>query len=96
MPFYDGNQFTINFKQITGTAAQSLLNHDKSITIIYTSDATVNGRPFVMVLNAMRGPGERGIRAGRESRRPTGASSVPAMQPCRSGQPRPAQESRTL
>jgi hypothetical protein len=56
--FYDGNQFTINFKQITGTAAQSLLNNNKSINIIYTSTATINGQPFEMVLNAMRGPGE--------------------------------------
>jgi hypothetical protein len=56
--FYDGRQFTINFKQVTGIAAQSLLSNNKSINIIYTSNTSINGQPFVMVLNAMRGPGE--------------------------------------
>jgi hypothetical protein len=56
--FYEGNLFTINFTQLGSTAAQSLIAHNKSINLIFTSTATINGQPFTMVINANRGPGE--------------------------------------
>src|SRR5262249_26133344 len=56
--FYEDNQFTINFKQLDATAAQSLIAKNKSINLIFTSTATINGHPFTMVINANRGPGE--------------------------------------
>src|SRR5207248_5922244 len=57
--FYDGNRFVINFKEVPANAEMSLLAHNKSINIIYMSDAVLpNGQDFVSVLDAMRGPGQ--------------------------------------
>jgi hypothetical protein len=55
---YDGELFTVNFKEVPDDAAQSLLAHNQSINVIYTSeDMLPGGGMFVMVLDAIQGDG---------------------------------------
>ena len=56
--YYDGNLFQINFKQQSDGAAASLIANNKSINVIYMSDAGLGGNvPFVSVLDAIQGDG---------------------------------------
>src|SRR5258708_5761560 len=56
--FYDHTLFTIHFVQFSGTAAQSLLQHNKSINLIYQSDPGLpGGAPFVSVIDAIPSDG---------------------------------------
>jgi hypothetical protein len=56
--FYDGELFSINFKELGEKAASALLAHDGSINVIYMSDATLpDGSPFEAVLDAIQGDG---------------------------------------
>ncbi len=57
--YYDAKLFTVNLKHMPENAAGSLLEHNKSINIIYRSEGTTipgNG-PWVDVLNAIQGDG---------------------------------------
>jgi len=55
---YDGNQLTINFKQIGDAAAGALQEHNGSINLIYMSDEGLpGGQPFISVLDAIQGDG---------------------------------------
>jgi len=55
---YDGQQFTINFKELSDTAAESLLAHNGSINVIYMSDEGLpNNQPFISVIDAIQGDG---------------------------------------
>jgi hypothetical protein len=56
--FYDGKQFTINFKQQPSSAEQSLLTHNGSINTIYMCDSCtgkIAGGDFTSVLDAIQG-----------------------------------------
>src|SRR5262245_57774473 len=56
--YYDGNQFTINFKEQPSGAEASLLAHNGSINTIYMSDqAEAAGVMFTSVLDAIQGDG---------------------------------------
>jgi hypothetical protein len=58
--FYDGQLFTINFKQQPSTAEQSLLAHNGSINTIYMCDTCagqIAGGDFMSVLDAIQGDG---------------------------------------
>ena len=58
--FYDGQQFTINFKEQPSSAEQSLLAHNGSINTIYMCDSChgkIAGGDFVSVLDAIQGDG---------------------------------------
>jgi hypothetical protein len=56
--YYDGQLFTINFKEMPANAEQFLLNHNGSINTIYMSDAGLpGGQPFISVLDAIQGDG---------------------------------------
>ena len=56
--FYDGQQFTINFKEQPSGAEASLLAHNGSINTIYMSDqAEAAGVMFTSVLDAIQGDG---------------------------------------
>jgi hypothetical protein len=56
--YYDGKLFTVNFKELSDSAAESLLAHNSSINVIYVHDDPLpNGRPFVMVIDAIQGDG---------------------------------------
>jgi hypothetical protein len=55
---YDGDTFTINFKEQPDDAAAALLAHNGSINVIYMSDAGLpGGEPFIAVLDAIQGDG---------------------------------------
>ena len=55
---YDGQTFTINFKEMPDGAAAVLLANNTSINIIYVSeDLLPDGTPFVAVLDAIQGDG---------------------------------------
>jgi hypothetical protein len=55
--YYDGQLFTINFTQLVQSESV-LLVHNKGVNTIYTDEAeTVNGQPFVAVLDAIQGDG---------------------------------------
>jgi hypothetical protein len=54
---YDGQLFTINFFELEGSA-ESLIAHNTSINVIYTSeDLLPGGEMFVAVLDAIQGDG---------------------------------------
>jgi hypothetical protein len=56
--FYDGRQFTINFKELASNAEVSQLRHNQSINTIYMSDPGLPGnQPFISVLDAIQGDG---------------------------------------
>src|SRR5262249_9554102 len=56
--FYDGQQFTINFKEQPSGGEASLLAHNGSINTIYMSDqAEAAGVMFTSVLDAIQGDG---------------------------------------
>jgi hypothetical protein len=56
--FYDGQTFTINFKELAPNAEVSQLLHNGSINTIYMSDAGLpGGLPFIAVLDAIQGDG---------------------------------------
>ena len=56
--FYDGQSFTINFKELASNAEVSQLLHNGSINTIYMSDAGLpGGEPFISVLDAIQGDG---------------------------------------
>ena len=55
---YDGELFTVNFKEMPDKAADALLAHNSSVNIIYTSEATLpDSSHFVAVLDAIQGDG---------------------------------------
>src|SRR5690349_20398003 len=56
--YYDGNLFTINFKELPAGGETSNLAHNGSINLIYMSDPGLpGGAPFVSVLDAIQGDG---------------------------------------
>ena len=58
--FYDGQLFTINFKEQPSSAEQSLLAHNGSINTIYMCDSCsgkIAGGEFTSVLDAIQGDG---------------------------------------
>lgn len=58
--FYDGQLFTINFKEQPSSAEQSLLAHNGSINTIYMCDSCageIAGGDFTSVLDAIQGDG---------------------------------------
>ena len=56
--YYDGQLFTINFKEEPTAAEAALLAHNGSINTIYMSDPGLpGGQPFVSVLDAIQGDG---------------------------------------
>ena len=56
--YYDGQLFTINFKQQPSGGEASLLTHNASINTIYMSDqAEAAGVMFTSVLDAIQGDG---------------------------------------
>lgn len=55
---YDGQLFTINFKELPTAGEASNLAHNKSINTIYQSDGCMpNGGMFVSVIDAIQGDG---------------------------------------
>jgi hypothetical protein len=55
---YDGELFTINFFELSEKAADSLIDHNASINVIYMSeDLLPGGEMFVAVLDAIQGDG---------------------------------------
>jgi hypothetical protein len=58
--YYDGQLFTINFKQQPTPAELSLMRHNHSINTIYMCDSCagqINGGDFTSVLDAIQGDG---------------------------------------
>src|SRR5438034_1737551 len=58
--FYDGNLFTINFKQEPTSAEAALLAHNGSLNVIYMCDACagqVAGGDFTSVIDAIQADG---------------------------------------
>src|SRR5262249_50681258 len=56
--FYDGKQFTINFKELPAGGERATLAHNGSINTIYMSDTPLpDGSMFVAVLDAIQGDG---------------------------------------
>src|SRR5262249_11855758 len=55
---YDGELFTVNFKEMPDKAIDALLAHNGNVNIIYTSeDILPDGSHFVAVLDAIHGDG---------------------------------------
>ena len=56
--YYDHVLFTIHFVEFSPAAEQSLLQHNKSLNLIYQSDPGLpGGEPFVSVIDAIPGDG---------------------------------------
>jgi len=56
--YYDGQLFTINFKELRPAAEDAVLLHNNSINIIYMSDGCMpGGDMFVGVIDAIQGDG---------------------------------------
>ena len=58
--FYDGQLFTINFKQEPSASEQALIAHNGSINTIYmcdTCEGQIAGADFTSVLDAIQGDG---------------------------------------
>ena len=56
--YYDANLFTIHFVEFSPAAEQSLLQHNKSLNLIYQSDPGLpGGQPFISVIDAIPGDG---------------------------------------
>ena len=56
--YYDGQLFTINFKELPPGGQGANLQHNGSINFIFMSDAGLpGGQPFVSVLDAIQGDG---------------------------------------
>src|SRR5712692_348278 len=56
--YYDGQLFTINFKEEPATAETALLTHNGSINTIYMCDqCEAKGVMFISVLDAIQGDG---------------------------------------
>lgn len=64
---YDGQTFTVNFKELDDAAAAALLANNKSINTIYMSeDMLPDGSMFVAVLDAIQGDGFNPLWVGVE------------------------------
>ena len=56
--YYDHNLFTIQFVEFSAAAEKSLLQHNKSLNLIYQSDPGLpGGAPFISVIDAVPGDG---------------------------------------
>jgi hypothetical protein len=56
--YYDGQLFTINFKELPSGGEQSNLAHNQSINVIYMCDqCEAEGFDFVSVIDAIQGDG---------------------------------------
>lgn len=55
--FYDGNQFTVNMKEMPGGASAALQAHNTSINQIYASNDLDDEQDFVPVIDAIQGDG---------------------------------------
>ena len=56
--YYDHELFTIQFVEFSGTAAENLIEHNKSINLIYQSDPGLpGGEPFISVIDAVPADG---------------------------------------
>jgi hypothetical protein len=56
--YYDSALFTINFKQFSDKAAQTLVAQNSSINVIYLMDNPLpNGQMFISVIDAIQGDG---------------------------------------
>jgi len=56
--YYDGQLFTINFKELPPGGEDANLQHNGSINFIFMSDGGLpGGQPFVSVLDAIQGDG---------------------------------------
>ena len=56
--FYDGQLFTINFKELPPGGEDANLQHNGSINFIFMSDGGLpGGQPFISVLDAIQGDG---------------------------------------
>jgi len=59
--YYDGQLFTINFKELSSNAEMATLRHNHSINVIYMCDACDTSLPgsqaFVSVIDAIQGDG---------------------------------------
>lgn len=55
--FFNGKSFTINVKQISDTAAASIIAHNKSLNIIYVTNDLDETQQFAPVINAVPGQG---------------------------------------
>ena len=56
--YYDGQLFTINFKELSSNAEEALIAHNGSINFIYMSDQAVDlGFNFISVIDAIQGDG---------------------------------------
>ena len=56
--YYDGELFTINFKELPPGGENAVRDHNKSINTIYMSDQAVAlGFDFISVLDAIQGDG---------------------------------------
>jgi len=55
--FFDGKSFTINVKQLSDTAAASIIAHNKSLNIIYVTNDLDEHQDFAPVINAVPGQG---------------------------------------
>src|SRR6187455_3473127 len=56
--YYDHELFTIQFVEFSDKAAESLIEHNPSLNVIYQSDAGLpGGEPFISVIDAVPGDG---------------------------------------
>src|SRR5258706_16427598 len=56
--YYDHNLFAIHFVEFSATAEKSLIQHNKSLNLIYQSDPGLpGGEPFISVIDAIPGDG---------------------------------------
>jgi hypothetical protein len=55
--FYDGEQFTVNMKEMPGGASAALLAHNPSVNTIYATNDLDEEQEFPPVIDAIQGDG---------------------------------------
>ena len=55
--FFNGQSVTINVKQLSDTAAESIIAHNKNLNIIYVTNDLDEKQDFTPVINAVPGQG---------------------------------------
>jgi hypothetical protein len=55
--FFNGNSVTINVKQLSDTAAASIIAHNQNLNIIYVTNDLDDHQDFAPVINAVPGQG---------------------------------------
>src|SRR6266498_2024419 len=55
--FYDGQLFTVNMKELSESASASIIQHNPSLNVIYTTKDLDEEQDFIPIIDAIQGEG---------------------------------------